>query len=243
MILIRYDEIGIKGNNRPEFERQLMRNIRLQAGQAGVEVKALKIKQGRILLDAETENFLQRVFGISSYSNAVSASNWEELLSAVDEVSVKGSFRISCQRLNKQFPKKSPEVERELGARVQERTKAEVKLNNPGTNIGVEIIENRFYVFLERRKGPGGLPVGCEGTVHVEGADAQLCALLLMKRGCSVVSPCKMDFAQKFSPFVITNAQAFASAFSDFLPEKQALYPLAFVPGQERELLMQQFRG
>ncbi len=57
--------------------------------------------------------------------------------------------------------------------------------------IGIEVHEERVLVFCDTRPGPGGLPVGCIGTVNLllsGGIDSPVAGWLAMKRGCRVIA-------------------------------------------------------
>ena len=68
---------------------------------------------------------------------------------------------------------------------------APVDLTNPDLTIFVEIRENKAFIYHEKIKGPGGLPLGTQGRVVVllsSGIDSPVAAYLMMKRGCEVVA-------------------------------------------------------
>ena len=99
-----------------------------------------------------------------------------------------GTFRISCKRADKVF-KTSPEIERELGAYIVEKTNAKVKLKNPDTEIFVEIFNNHAHLYNKKHKCLGGLPVGIQGTVGLllQDETSMEAGIKLMKRGCSLI--------------------------------------------------------
>jgi thiamine biosynthesis protein ThiI len=99
------------------------------------------------------------------------------------------SFRIRASRADKSFPLTSPEIERELGADVQERTGWSVELEGAALEIGVEVLYDRVLVTYGRVPGPGGLPVGVSGRVGLllsGGIDSPVAGYLALKRGARV---------------------------------------------------------
>ena len=68
------------------------------------------------------------------------------------------SFRIETQRGDKNFPLTSPEINRQLGAPVKERSGARVDLTNPELTVTVEILPRDAFFGFNRIQGAGGLP-------------------------------------------------------------------------------------
>ncbi|MEM4239935.1 MAG: THUMP domain-containing protein [Candidatus Woesearchaeota archaeon] len=213
-VLVRYDEIGIKGKNRARFENVLVRNIEANLRSNNVKFSEVRRAYGRIIIETdESCSSLKKVFGISSFSQATNAGKTIDEAAAVakklvESLSENDSFRVSCQRLDKKFSLTSHQACSELGSRVARMTKAKVRMENPSVNIQLEIIDGNIYVLAGRIEGPGGMPVGCQGVAValVEDDDSVTAALLVMKRGCKII------------PAVIKNA-GFA-LIRDFSPEK-----------------------
>ncbi len=195
MIIIRFAEIGLKGKNRAFFEKALIQNIKACLDKHKIEYKNIERPMGRILISTDDScACLQRVFGIASFSDAVNAGfNMEsvkkEALKFAKDLNPRKSFRITCQRLDKRFPLTSQQFDIELGAFVQEKTKAKVKMKGFDLNIRAEIINNFVYLFTEKTQGQGGLPIGVEGNVLVllDDEKSLLAGLLMMKRGCRII--------------------------------------------------------
>ncbi|WP_297068881.1 tRNA sulfurtransferase, partial [Thermococcus sp.] len=194
MIIVRYGEIGIKGGKRREFERKLRDNILAALRRKGIEGKA-RIVRGRILVEASDEaaEIIAKVSGVVSVSPAREMS-YEEVPFYLKEV-LKGhspeSFKVETQRLDKTFLRASVEVNREIGAFIVENFGWKVDLKNPELVVGIEIISGRAYVFFEKIRGVGGLPVGTQGKVVVllsGGIDSPVAAFLMLKRGAEVIA-------------------------------------------------------
>ena len=211
MILVRFAEIGLKGKNRAFFEKALVNNIKSCLDAHKIKYANITRPMGRVLIATDDScDCLQCVFGIASFSNAVSAGfNMEqvkkEALKLAKNLTPEKSFRITCQRLDKKFPLTSQQFDIELGAFIQEKTKAKVKMKGFDLNLQAEIIDNFVYLFNEKIKGMGGLPVGVEGKVLVllEDENSLLSGLFMMKRGCSIIPVAlkEMDISllQKYS--------------------------------------------
>ncbi|MBW3004777.1 hypothetical protein KY310_03015 [Candidatus Woesearchaeota archaeon] len=195
MIIIRFAEIGTKGKNRAFFEKALIRNTKACLDKNKIEYAAIERPMGRVLVSADAScDCLQCVFGVASFSYAVNAGfNMEsvkkEALKLAKDLNPNKSFRVTCQRLDKRFPLTSQQFDVELGAFIQEKTKAKVKMKGFDLNIQAEIIDNFVYLFTEKIPGLGGLPIGVEGNVFVllDDEKSLLAGLLMMKRGCRII--------------------------------------------------------
>jgi thiamine biosynthesis protein ThiI len=197
--VVHYAEIGLKGRNRPFFERTLVRNIERKLEPFGVDhVERLS---GRILvhLNQPLERYvwtetLSTVFGIANFAPAFVTEPDMEAIRATTLAHLPtepvGTFRIRTTRDDKSFPLISPEIDRRLGAAVQAQTGWPVRLEDPDLTIGVEILHGRAIVALGRLPGPGGLPVGASGRVVLllsGGIDSPVAGYLALKRGCRVI--------------------------------------------------------
>ena len=200
LIIARYGEIGLKSPKiRSRFERKLVKNIK-----ATFECDVER-NQGRIYIhpkdfDEGTEK-LNRVFGVVSYSPATSThSTYEEIdktlsgyveeLMAENILDENTKFAIKCRRVGK-HDFTSQEMAAHCGGVVRKIVLAPVDLTNPDLTIYVEVREDDTYIYHEKIKGPGGLPLGTQGKVVVllsSGIDSPVAAYMMMKRGCEVVA-------------------------------------------------------
>ena len=200
LIIARYGEIGLKSPKiRSRFERRLVKNIK-----AAFDCEVDR-NQGRIYIfpndfDEGTEK-LNRVFGVVSYSPAVSTyANYEDIDKTLEEyvdkligegiLNESTKFAIKCRRVGK-HDFTSQEMAAHCGGVVRNRILAPVDLTNPDLTIFVEIREDDAYIYHEKIRGPGGLPLGTQGKVVVllsSGIDSPVAAYLMMKRGCEVVA-------------------------------------------------------
>jgi thiamine biosynthesis protein ThiI len=197
-VVVHYGELALKGRNRPWFLNTLVRTIR--ASLAGLDVESARVLMGRIEIPLgpaaewdEVRDRLARVPGIGNFSLARHVRADFEAISAEVLEAVKGrsaeSFRISARRADKRFPMSTPEIERELGARVQAATGWKVNLSSPALVIRVEIVTTDAFFYFDRERGAGGLPVGTSGKVMCllsGGIDSPVAAWRMMRRGCRV---------------------------------------------------------
>jgi len=200
LIIARYGEVGLKSNRvRRRFENRLINNIK-----ASIDAE-VKVYQARIFIfpkdfDDAIEK-LERIFGIVSYSPAVSTkSTFEDverdLATYAEKLHDEGlldentRFAISCRRVGThEFS--SQEMAAFAGAVVVRKYSSPVDLTNPELTIYLEVRDNDAYIFHEKIPGPGGLPLGTQGKVVSlvsSGIDSPVATYLMMKRGCQVIA-------------------------------------------------------
>ena len=198
-IIVHYQEIALKGHNRPYFISKLVRNLRKQT--ADLDVKDVRALMGRIEIVlgpaaeyARIRERLQRVFGIANFAKAGRAPLDLDAIAEAILADLQGhqpaGFRVSAKRGDKAFPMTSPQIEREIGARIVERFGWPVKLDHPELTVNVELLPNQTFYSFGKEKGAGGMPTGVSGRVAClmsGGIDSPVAAYRLMKRGCSVV--------------------------------------------------------
>ena len=198
-VIVHYQEIALKGKNRPWFVARLVRNIR--EALADLDVRAVRALMGRIevLLGPSAEwsvirDRLAGVFGIANFARAGRApldveAIAGEILRDLGDLSTE-TFRVSARRADKRFPLTSPQIEREVGGRIKEARGWRVDLSNPGLTIHVEALTNDAFYFFGKDRGPGGLPSGVSGRVVCllsGGIDSPVAAWRMMRRGCRVL--------------------------------------------------------
>lgn len=188
-VLVRYNEIGIKGKNRGYFERKLIENIKDCFNKNNIKFNTIRRYSGRVIISTNNNCLcLKNVFGISSFSPAIKSSlDIEEIKKLALNLYTRGSFRVSAKRLNKKFKLTSEELNKLIGEVIITNKEAKVNLIKPDCNIAVEIMD-QAYLFNERYECLGGLPVGVEGkvTLILDSKKSLLAGILMMKRGCSL---------------------------------------------------------
>jgi thiamine biosynthesis protein ThiI len=199
-IVVHYQEIALKGRNRPWFVSRLVQNIK----QAVSDLDVLKVRPlvGRIEValgpsasyDAVRAR-LERVFGIANFSRAGRTTPDVETIAAslnreLEGVQAPASFRVSARRADKQFPLTSPQIEREVGGRIKAARGWHVDLSHPALTVFVEILRGEAFYSVGKDRGPGGLPTGTSGRVACllsGGIDSPVAAFKAMRRGCTVL--------------------------------------------------------
>ncbi len=200
-IIVRYGEISLKGKNRRTFENKLKNDIKGFLDAQKITYSEVLLTMGRIYVRGITGQLpqLEKVFGVYSYSPAIEIEKdfellKKEVLKFLPDIEKAKSFRVSCQRVDKKFPMKSIDVERQIGEIFYEGCKTPVNLKEPDLDFKIEIGEEGMYFFADKIKGYGGLPYGSAGklvSLISGGIDSPVATFLMMKRG---VEPILLHF-------------------------------------------------
>jgi tRNA uracil 4-sulfurtransferase len=197
-IVIHYQEIALKGKNRPWFISRLVNHVKLAT--ADLDVREVRSIMGRIEVvlgpgatwEAARDR-LRHVFGVANFAVARRTAPDLDLLIEALLTDLQGrsprNFRVTARRADKRFPVPSPDIERLVGARVQAAFGWPVNLDNPELNIRIEFVSKDAFYSFGKERGPGGLPVGVSGRVVCllsGGIDSPVAAWRMMRRGCSV---------------------------------------------------------
>jgi thiamine biosynthesis protein ThiI len=196
--IVHYQEIALKGRNRPWFVARLVRNLRQAT--ADLDIAQVRALMGRIELVLgpsarwdEVRARLETVFGVGNFAKAGRAPlEVEGIARAIlkDAADLEtATFRVSARRADKRFPLTSPQIEREVGGRIKEARGWTVNLGDPELTIHVETLSDEAFYFFGKHKGAGGLPVGASGRVAClisGGIDSPVAAWRMMRRGCRV---------------------------------------------------------
>lgn len=199
LILVRYGEIYLKGQNRPFFERTLVDNIKKVLGNYD-KAKVFK-SQGRIYIEEipverAALDALSKVFGIIGINPAWKTKKDLEYIKNMLKVIVEDAlekttgenptFKVESRRADKTFPMGSMDLNRDMGAFIlQNFPQLKVDVHNPDIRINLEIREHA-YAYHENIPGAGGMPVGTNGKTTLllsGGIDSPVAGWMIAKRG------------------------------------------------------------
>jgi thiamine biosynthesis protein ThiI len=199
VVLVRWGEIFLKGDNRGFFERALIDNARRALERSpGARIERT---HGRLVVwpgeagAGRAVRALERVFGVANVSPARVVARDVEAISAVAielaraeaQKHVSPTFKVESRRSDKRFAMGSMEISRTVGSAIVGALGLPVDVHTPKFTIGVEVGYDQAFVFGGVVPGPGGLPVGVTGRVELllsGGIDSPVAGWLLMKRGC-----------------------------------------------------------
>ena len=197
-IVVHYQEIALKGKNRPWFLARLVRNLRRAV--SDLDVRAVRVLMGRIEVELgpgavreEVGERIRKTFGIANFSYATRTRLDLDVIAADVLRELEGencsSFRVSARRADKRFPLTSPQIERAIGGRIKTARGWAVNLEQPELVIHVELLTSEGFYYFRKERGAGGLPTGTAGKVACllsGGIDSPVAAHRMMKRGCAV---------------------------------------------------------
>lgn len=202
IILVRYDEIGLKGKNRRFFLDCLLDNIKLKL--SGMDNIKFAMPHRRILIYLSEENAeecvhgLQFIPGIASVSVGMAV---ERDFDAMADIGIgliapllqaQGSlkFCVRTNRADKSFPTHSRDCDFEVGSRIMDRLAEKglvVNINQAEFVLEIEIGTKETILFHKRVPGLRGLPVGTAGEALClisGGIDSPVAMQRMIRRGC-----------------------------------------------------------
>ena len=198
LIIVRYGEIGLKAKEtRKRFENTLVNNIKNALNTKQLPCR-IKKERGRIYVHTnkidESISILQKVFGIVSVSPTI---HTHSDIDSMSELSVRiskealrrgKSFALRVTRTG-EHNYTSQDVAIRIGNDIVKAIQANVNLTKPDFELFIEIRNKSAYIFTEKIRGAGGLPLGTQGKALalVTAPKSILAAWYLMRRGCKIL--------------------------------------------------------
>ncbi|MCL2874038.1 MAG: tRNA 4-thiouridine(8) synthase ThiI [Defluviitaleaceae bacterium] len=233
VVLVKYGEIALRGNNRSAFENRLCGAINKSLG--GTSYSVTK-EQGRILIqkkeiddELDYDYVVKRVklvMGIVGICPAIKTENQdiehlrELALLYIKQIAPKGefSFKVESKRSDKRYPIKSNEVSALIGEHIFESMEnASVRMKNPDILLKLEL-RTDAYMYIDTIKGVGGLPYGSTGRGMLllsGGIDSPVAGFMAAKRG--VLINCAYFHSPPYtSERAFIKVQDLAKRLSDF---------------------------
>ena len=212
VIIIRYCEIHLKGNNRGYFEKVFQEN--LERALKGIRHE-IRRPSGRYIVEGFEEERadeivarLSKVFGTHTLSVAYKVpAELETIYRTVLSIAPQsGTFKVQTNRADKRFPLDSMQMNAEIVGRLLSAVpQLKVDVREPEHILYIDIRENgTALVFGKYVKGAGGMPVGTAGKGMLllsGGIDSPVAGYMIAKRGM------KID-AIHFHSYPYTNLQA-----------------------------------
>ncbi len=203
VILCKYGEIILKGQNRHNFESMLIKELRRRACPFGI----FKIYTNQSTIYVEPQNddcdmdgmyeTAKHVFGIIGVNRAKACEkNMESIIATAKsylpaKLLGKRTFKVDARRSDKSFPLGSPEISKYVGAAILEATGGKIKVDvkNPDVVVTVEIRDKNAYIRAGQEPGAGGLPLRSAGRgllLLSGGIDSPVAGCMMAKRGLEI---------------------------------------------------------
>ena len=192
VLLVRYGEVFLKGQNRPFFLRKLVDHVKAAVQEVHGHVW---LSEGRIYVSDYTDQDeairrVSRVFGVHSVSPAIEMEkdSFEAICAQAAKMMEKktGTFKVLAKRSDKQYPMDSPTIMREAGGYILDHVPhLSVDVNNPDHEITIEI-RKLAYLSVDRTMAVSGMPMGTNGKACLllsGGIDSPVAGFMIAKRG------------------------------------------------------------
>jgi len=203
IILVKYEEIFLKGLNKNIFENRLISNIKRKIGDL-TDFNVFK-SQSRIYIEPRSGGFdmeeaiirLSKIFGIASVSPAAKVpSDYEKIkeasLKVTEDLLEKRpfkTFKVEAKRGDKSFPLNSPQICADIGAHLLKNFPGlKVNVHEPDFILYIEVRENT-YLYSRIIPGAKGLPTGTGGKATLllsGGIDSPVAGWMIAKRGVEI---------------------------------------------------------
>ncbi len=192
-IVVKYSELHLKGGNKKEFIRVLIRNIKSKIEEKGLIADVINDRD-KVLIESKEHlddvfDLLKFIVGISSYGFyykiPANKDEIEKFLLSVKEPNEDKKFRLSIKVVDKILGEKE-EVINWLAWFVTNNLKYKINLSNYDLDLNVRIEDNIAIIFFETTKGILGLPAGSNGralTLLSGGIDSPVAAFKTIARG------------------------------------------------------------
>lgn len=191
--MIRYSEIGTKGEPvRSRMQDVLRQRVEDRLVYEEADFEKVRDMYGRIYAEMDNpEKYAEAVSeipGVASVSPCITTgADMEKMKKTSERFDVGEKFAVRVNTSRTDFS--SQEVERELGAYVEEFSGSSVDLDNPDTKIEADIRQDTAYMFSKRLQGSSGFPVGTGGRLAClisGGIDSPVAAYQMMTRGVDI---------------------------------------------------------
>lgn len=199
LLLAHYHEIGLKGRNRPRFERALRDNLKRALGDAA---SGVRLVSGRVEITEPKPDAVERVarvFGVANVAPVlVARADLDSIVATAldvardaDTITPFQTFEVRARRARTPFATSSQVVNETVGDAIRLGLAKRVDLSHPDVSVRIEIVHEKAYVSAAKIPGPGGLPVGTAGpvvTLLSAGIDSPVATWRMMRRGADPVA-------------------------------------------------------
>ena len=199
---MRCGEVALKGMNKPYFERVLLERVRNAIAcwdndshwNGGLMLVRIS---GDVPVDDAVRK-LSKVFGVATVSPAISVEKDMDAIGEAAAAFVRDlrreddirTFKVKAKRADKSFPVQSPEIGAMVGGSILSGVPdIRVDVHEPDLKLFVDVRREAAYIYRDKIKGFGGLPLGTNGKGLIlmsGGIDSPVAAFMMAKRGMRI---------------------------------------------------------
>ncbi|MBQ7604734.1 MAG: tRNA 4-thiouridine(8) synthase ThiI [Clostridia bacterium] len=202
ILLLKYGEIVLKGLNKRDFERLMLKELEKRLATVGNY--KVSSAQSTAYVEPATEDdridpaleICRTVFGFTTIARAaVAEKNMDDILRTAseylpDKLAGYGTFKCDARRSDKRFPLTSPEISSLVGGVILEKLpRLKVDIKRPEIVVMTEIREEHAYIHAGSVPGAGGMPTASNGRAMLllsGGIDSPVAGFMMAKRGVTV---------------------------------------------------------
>jgi len=202
LYIVRCGEVALKGMNKPYFERVLLERVRNAIAcwdndshwNGGLMLVRIS---GDVPVDDAVRK-LSKVFGVATVSPAISVEKDMDAIGEAAAAFVRDlrreddirTFKVKAKRADKSFPVQSPEIGAMVGGSILSGVPdIRVDVHEPDLKLFVDVRREAAYIYRDKIKGFGGLPLGTNGKGLIlmsGGIDSPVAAFMMAKRGMRI---------------------------------------------------------
>lgn len=188
--------------NKPYFERVLLERVRNAIScwdnDSHWNGGLMLVRIGGDVPVDDAVRKLSKVFGVATVSPAISVEKDMDAIGEAAAAYVKElkkeedirTFKVKAKRADKSFPVQSPEIGAMVGGSILSGVPdIMVDVHEPDLKLFVDVRREAAYIYRDKIKGFGGLPLGTNGKGLIlmsGGIDSPVAAFMMAKRGMRI---------------------------------------------------------
>ena len=201
VVSVSFGELTLKGLNRSYFENKLIKQVR-DSIKEFTNTSVYK-DQGKLFIYGDDTNINQIIDKVKKIFGIVLVSPCYRIEKEINEIikysiiiakeTIKNknikTFKVVCKRSDKRFPINSMEIAKMVGHHIlEEIDDIKVDVHKPDLFVYIDI-RGRAYVYTQKIRTFGGLPVGTNGKgllLLSGGIDSPVAGFMIAKRGVEI---------------------------------------------------------
>ena len=196
-ILVRYDELTLKGQNRREFIKFQITYIRKKLEENKIDYNYVD-SRNKLFFTFKKKNHLAKAYDLFDYIIGLSKISIVTKVETIDELNkialkiIKDdnpiNFKVEVKR-REETKISTDELKRNIATHILKNSEYKVEIKKPSYLINVELFAKYYLIAEKTKSGRKGLPPGINGRALVllsGGIDSPVAAYKMMSRGLHV---------------------------------------------------------